>query len=91
VVCRDCGGRKRLGVASLRVSLRGRLHGWSLAAAGAAGTVARWSAAIPGVGGAAAVSFGAAVVVHGVFRQVPALGVAALVAGVFGLLADRRL
>lgn len=42
--------------------------------------------ALPGIAGAAAVTLGAAIVVHAVFRQVPAVGVAALVAGVFALL-----
>ena len=56
-----------------------------------AGTVVRWSMSIPGIGGAAAVSYGAAAVVHGVFGQVPELGAGLLAAGIFGLLADRRL
>jgi hypothetical protein len=71
--------------------LRKVLHGWSLRAAAAAGTVVHWSASLPGIGGAAAVTVGVSMIVHGVFRQVPELGAAALVAGVFGLLADRRL
>jgi len=65
--------------------------GWADRAATPAGTLVRWSASLPGIGGAAAVSYGVAAVVHGVFGQVPELGAALIVAGVFGLLADRRL
>jgi hypothetical protein len=89
--CRECGGRGRVRGKvrrEWRLLLRSRPV---LAAAAAAGTVVGWSRTVPGVGGAAAVTYGVAVTVHGVFRQVPALGVAALVAGAFGLLADRRL
>ena len=46
---------------------------------------------LPGIGGAAVFTAGSAMVVNGVWHQVPLLGVAALVAGVFGLLADRDL
>lgn len=56
-----------------------------------AGVVVRWSASVPGVAGAAGITYGVAAVVHGVFGQVPELGVGLLVAGVFGLLADRQL
>lgn len=91
--CRECaGGRGRSLVPS---GVRERLRVWSLAAGGAAGVVAgrlvRWSVTVPGVAGAAGVSWGAAMIAHGVFLRVPELGVAVLVAGVFGLLADRRL
>jgi predicted phage tail protein len=51
----------------------------------------RWSATVPGIAGAAALTWGVAMVVHGVFHQVPSLGAALVVGGVFGLLADRRL
>jgi hypothetical protein len=68
---------------------------WSLRAAGgaaaAAGTVVRWSLALPGVAGAAAVVVGVAGVTHAVWPRLPALWVGVLVAGVFGLAADRRL
>ena len=70
---------------------RALAHRWSLAAAGAAGTVVRWSATIPGLAGAMGVSVGAALVVHGLLPQVPAVGVGVLVGGVFCLLVDRRL
>ena len=54
------------------------------------GAALRLLPSLPGVGGAAAMTTGSAVIVHDVFRQVPALAVAALVAGAFGLLRDRR-
>ena len=89
--CRECGGRGRQRRPLVRAAWRGLLHRWSLAAAGAAGTAVRLSATIPGIGGAVAVSVGAALVVHGLLSQVPALGVGVLVGGVFALLVDRRL
>lgn len=46
---------------------------------------------LPGLLGAAGVSYGSAAVVHGVFGQVPELAVAAVVAGVFALVLDRQL
>lgn len=84
VPCRGCSGS--------RPKAR-RPLGWALlgALATPAGTVVRWSMSLPGVAGAAGVTFGVSVIVHAVFRQVPALGVAALVAGAFALLLDRRL
>lgn len=90
--CRDCGGTGRQG-ARVRVPARWRkvAHSWSLTAAGVAGTLVRWSASVPGVAGALGVTIGAAMIVNGVFSQVPRLGVALAVGGVFGLLADRRL
>lgn len=64
------------------------LRGWSLGLATASGTLVR---GVPGVGGAAAVTAGVAMIVHGVFGQVPAAGVALAVGGVFGLMIDRGL
>jgi hypothetical protein len=66
---------------------------------GAAATVAGWVTGrallswrtVPGLSGAVLVTAGLAVFVHSVFRQVPGLSVAAVVAGVFLLLADRRI
>jgi len=72
-------------------SWRRLAHSWGLAAAGTAGTLVRWSASVPGVAGAAGVTIGLAMITHGVFHQVPELGVAAVVGGAFGLLADRQL
>ena len=89
--CRECGGKGRQAARLARVRWRALSRRWSLAAAGAAGTLVRWTGAVPGVAGAAGVTIGAAMIIHGVFPRVPELGVAALVAGTFGLLADRRL
>lgn len=93
VPCRDCGGTGRVRAAQrLRGSLRALARsGPALAAAGAAGTLVRWSASVPGVAGAAGVTIGAAMIIHGVFGQVPELGAALAVGGVFGLLMDRRI
>ncbi|MGA8111664.1 MAG: hypothetical protein WB974_19650 [Acidobacteriaceae bacterium] len=91
VPCPECGGSSRRVVPSRWGGLRKRLHRFADSAAVPAGTVVRWSASLPGVAGAAAVSYGVAAVVHGVFGQVPELGAGLIVAGVFGLLADRRL
>ena len=89
VPCLDCDGSGRVPSARKRWHwLRGRLLGAVDAAAVPAGLAIR---GLPGIGGAMAVTAGAAAVVHGVFHQVPLLGVAALVVGVFGLLADRQL
>ena len=94
--CRECGGKGRqVPRPRLPASWRKVLHGWADAAARPAGVVVgralRWSAAVPGVAGAAAVSIGAAMIVHGVFHQVPGVGVAAAVGGLFCLLMDRNL
>jgi hypothetical protein len=72
-------------------SLRALGRRWSLAGAEVAGTLVRWSASVPGVAGAAGVTLGVAMIVHGVFHQVPELGVMAAAGGLFGLLADRQL
>jgi hypothetical protein len=47
--------------------------------------------AIPGIGGAAAVTTGAAAIAHAICHPLPALGVAAAVGGVFLLLLDAKL
>ena len=92
VPCRDCGGTTRQRAARrLPVRLRALGHSWSLAGAEVAGTLVRWSASVPGVAGAAGVTIGVAMIVNGVFQQVPRAGVALVVGGVFGLLADRRI
>ena len=92
VPCRDCGGTTRQRAARrLPVRLRALGHSWSLAGAEVAGTLVRWSASVPGVAGAAGVTLGVAMIVHGVFHQVPELGVMAAAGGLFGLLADRQL
>jgi hypothetical protein len=92
VPCRDCGGTGRQRAAlRLRGHLRALGRRGALAVAGPAGTLVRWSASVPGVAGAAGVTIGAAMIVHGVFGQVPELGAALAVGGVFGLLMDRRI
>lgn len=89
--CRDCKGAGRAGRLPRSLRLRARLAGLPGAAATAAGTAVRWSLSLPGVLGAAGVSYGTAAVVHGVFRQVPELAAGLLVAGVFALALDRRI
>jgi hypothetical protein len=89
VQCLDCEGTGRQPSVRRRWHRwRGRLHGAVDAAAVPAGLAVR---GLPGIGGAAVFTAGSAMVVHGVFHQVPLFGVALLVAGVFGLLADRQL
>lgn len=89
VPCEDCDGTGRQPAARPRWRrLRRRLRGAADAAAVPAGMAVR---GLPGIGGAAVFTAGSAMVVNGVWHQVPLLGVAALVAGVFGLLADRDL
>jgi hypothetical protein len=90
VPCRGCEGRGRLRPAK-RLDWRGMGRRLLSAAAAPAGTVVRWSMSLPGLSGAAAVSYGSAAVLHGLVPRIPELGLALLVAGVFGLLADRRL
>jgi hypothetical protein len=84
--CRSCKGQRRT-VARPRRFLRG----WGLAAAGAAGTVVRWSRSVPGVAGAAGVTIGAAMITHAIWSQIPLLAAALVVGGVFGLLMDRQI
>jgi len=89
VPCLDCDGTGRQPARRRRWPwLRKRLLGAVDAAAVPAGLVVR---GLPGIGGAAVFTAGSAMVVHGIFHQVPLFGVAFLVAGVFGLLADRQL
>lgn len=89
--CRECKGSGRAGRLPRSLRLRARLAGLTGSAATAAGTAVRWSMTLPGLLGAAGVSYGLAAVVHGVFGQVPELAVAVLAAGVFALALDRRL
>lgn len=92
VPCRDCGGTGRQGARPrLAASWRKLAHSWSLAGAGAAGTLVRWSASVPGVAGAAGVTIGAAMIVHGLVPGVPEPGLMAAIGGGFLLLLDRRL
>lgn len=89
VPCADCEGVGRVVAGRRRWRrLRGRLLGVADAAAVPAGLTVR---SLPGVLGAAAVSYGPALIAHGIWHQVPVLGVVLTVAGVFGVLADRRL
>lgn len=93
--CRGCGGTGRVPGLVRLSGLRRAARSWSLAAAGAAGSVVgkalAWSVTLPELGGAAAVSLGAAMVAHGVWHALPETGVGLLVAGVFGLAAGRHL
>ena len=87
--CRGCGGKGRQAV-PLRASARLRKVLLRLAGAAAvpAGTAIR---GVPGVGGAAAVTFGLAVGVHAAWRWMPVYGPATVVGGWFLLMIDRRL
>lgn len=91
VTCPECGGSRTGRRPRHRWGVRGPAHRVALALAAPAGAVVGWSVNLPGIGGAAAVSWGLADVVHAVVPQVPALGVLTVAAGVFGLIADRRL
>ena len=55
------------------------------------GTALKWSATLPGLLGAAGVSYGLAAVAHGLVHRVPEIPAVLLVAGVFALALDRRL
>jgi hypothetical protein len=90
LVCRECGGSRRLTSRRRRRRLPSLLR-VADALATPAGNLVRWSASLPGLAGAGGVSYGLAAVVHSVFGQVPVLAVAALAAGVFALALDRRL
>lgn len=85
VPCRDCSPERQ-------AKRRRPLHWLADRLATPAGTAVGWSmASLPGLLGAAGVTYGLAVVVHSIWHQVPALGVAALAAGPFLLVLDRRL
>jgi len=92
--CRVCHGSGRQAAAQL-AGWRAAARRWSLAVAGSAATAAgravRWSATLPGLAGAAAVSFGVAMVAHGVWHALPETGVGLLAGGIFALAADRHL
>jgi len=95
--CPSCrGGREINGVECPDCAPgRSRSRSWLVSVADAlatpAGRVVGWSTSLPGVCGAAGTVYGAAVIVHSVWHQVPALGVAALAASPFLLALDRRL
>lgn len=93
-VCPECEGSSRLTPAKRR-RWRRRLLRVADAAAVPAGTVVGWSlgslSSLPGVLGAAGFTWGLADVVHSLVHQVPEVGAAVLVAGVFALLLDRQL
>lgn len=85
--CRECEGRGRTGLPRRRWRFPSPLR-LADSLATPAGTLVRWSAAMEGLAGAAAVSYGLAAVVHSVFGQVPVVAVAVLTAGAF-LVADK--
>lgn len=78
-----------------RVPWRASARRWAHAAAGPAGRVVgrllRWAPGVPGVAGGAAVTVGVAGSAHAAWHWLPMGYVLAVVGGVFGLLADRRL
>lgn len=91
--CRECGGSSRAGV--LRRSWRDRLVSLadkaSAPVGNAVGTALRWSMSLPGLAGAAGVSYGVAAVAHGLVPRIPEVPAAVLVAAVFALALDRRM
>lgn len=95
LACRECGGSSRLRPASRLRGLRSRLLALadrvSVPAGNAVGTVLRWSAALPALGGAAGMSYGLAAIAHSLAPRIPEMPAAVLVASVFLLLLDRRL
>jgi len=95
LACRECGGSSRLRAPSRLRGLRKRLLSLadrvSVPAGNAVGTVLRWSAALPALGGAAGMSYGLAAVAHSLVHRVPEVPAAILVASAFALLLDRRL
>lgn len=88
VDCRECGGAGRKGARPRGGSWRKMVLRLADIASVPAGTAIR---GIPGVGGAAAVTCGAAVIVHAAWHWIPWYGPAALVGGLFGLMIDRGL
>jgi hypothetical protein len=91
VECRDCGGSSRAGVRIRRWGLRKLAHKLATPAGRRVGVALNWSKTVPGIGGAAALTFGVSVIGHAIWHWVPAYAVAAILAGTFGLLIDRRL
>jgi hypothetical protein len=80
-----------LGVAVLSIPGR-RIAGPLADAAGyATGRALSLLPLVPGLGGAGAVTFGAAVLVHSAWHWIPVYAVATVVGGAFALLLDRRL
>lgn len=91
LVCRECGGSKRVRPRRRPLSWK-RLAGRLATPAGAlAGRALNWSRTVPGVGGAAAFTSGVSVVAHSAWHWLPVYGVALVIGGVFGLAMDRRL
>ena len=91
VECRECEGRGRAGVRHRRWTWRRLLDGAATPAGAVVGTLLGWSRTVPGVGGAAAVTYGLAVFVHSAWHWVPVYAVVLAVGGAFGLMMDRRL
>lgn len=87
--CRGCGGKGRQ-PARVRAAARmwKTVHGWSLGAAGFAGSLVR---GMPGIGGAAVFSVCTGGIAGHVFGHGLGPWVAGLVASVFALQIDRRL
>lgn len=89
-VCYSCEGdrvARRRRRWSWRKPARRALEGLATPAGMLVGQLTR----VPGIGGAAAVSYGAAWTAHSVWHPLPLWGVALVLGGVFGILADRRL
>lgn len=92
--CRECGGSSRAGKVQRRpwrdwlVSLADKA---SAPVGNAVGTALRWSMSLPGLAGAAGVSYGTAAVAHGLVGRIPEVPAAVLVAAVFCLALDRRM
>ena len=91
VECRECAGSSRAGVRLRRQSWRRLLDRAATPAGVAVGTLLGWSKTVPGIGGAAALTFGVSVIGHAIWHWVPAYAVAAVVGGAFGLMMDRRI
>lgn len=91
LTCRDCGGSKRAAVKRRRWTWRRLLDRAAAPAGAAVGTVLGWSRTVPGVGGAAAFTFGVSVVAHSAWHWLPLYGVALVIGGVFALALDRKI